>query len=160
LLEDELTGRLHGEIEMMQLILSALAGAIGGASIAGLGMIYSAAVGGGFWSLPNSIGGIVLGPEAGDTRSLGLVTLVGMAFHIALSVLYGGAIVYLAQRDGLGYVITGISVGILIWLFNHLFVGTLLPGAKKHTEFNPLWLAISLHALYGAIAGAVAAALI
>ena len=31
---------------MMQLILSALAGAIGGASIAGLGMIYSAAVGG------------------------------------------------------------------------------------------------------------------
>jgi hypothetical protein len=108
-------------------------------------------VGGGFWSLPNSIGDIVLGPEAGDTRSLGLVTLVGMVFHIALSVLYGVAIVY---------VITGISVGILIWLFNHLFVGALLPGAKKHAEFNPLWLAISLHALYGAIAGAVAAALI
>jgi hypothetical protein len=122
LLEDELTGRLHGEIEMMQLILSALAGAIGGASIAALGMIYSAAVGGGFWSLPNSIGGILLGPKAGDTRSLGWVTLVGMVSHIALSVLYGVAIVYLAQRDGLGYVITGISVGILIWLFNHLFV--------------------------------------
>jgi len=78
---------------MMQLILSALAGAIGGASIAGLGMIYSAAVGGGLWSLPNSI-------------------------------------------------------------------GALLPGAKKHAKYNPLWLAISLHALYGAITGAVAAALI
>ena len=81
---------------MMQLILSALAGAIGGrVNRRLLGMIYSAAVGGGFWSLPNSIGGIVLGPKAGDTRSLGWVTLVGMVFHIALSVLYGVAIVCL-----------------------------------------------------------------
>lgn len=144
----------------MQLILSALAGAIGGAAIAGLGMIYSAAVGGGLWSLPNSIGGIVLGPEAGDTRSLGLVTLVGIVFHMALSALYGVAIVYLAQHDSLGYIITGIAVGILIWLSNHLVVGAVLPGAKKHAKFNPLWLAISLHALYGAITGSVAAALI
>jgi hypothetical protein len=144
----------------MHLILSALAGAISGAAIAGLGMIYSAAVGGGLWALPNSIGGIVVGPKAGDTRSLGLVTLVGMVFHIALSALYGVAIVYLAQRAGSGYIITGISVGILIWLFNHLLIGAVLPGAKKHAKFNPLWLAVCLHALYGAITGGVAAVLI
>jgi hypothetical protein len=144
----------------MYLALPALAGAVGGASIAAIGMVYGAATGGGFWSLPNSIGGIVLGPDVGDTRSLGLVTLVGICFHMVLSALYGILTVFLAQSLNAGFVSTGIFVGIFVWLFNHFLVGSVLPGAKKHARFNPLWLAFGLHVLYGAITGGVATALI
>jgi hypothetical protein len=115
----------------MYFALPALAGAIDGAAIAAIGMLYSAATGGGFWSLPNSIGGIVLGPEVGDRRSLGLVTFVGICFHMVLSALYGILTVYLAHSFKTGFISTGISVGIFVWLFNRFLVGSVLPGAKN-----------------------------
>ena len=144
----------------MYFALPALAGAIGGAAIAAIGMVYSAATGRGLWSLPNSIGGIVLGPDVGDTRSLGLVTFLGICFHMVLSALYGILIVLLARGFGTGFIGTGIVVGIFVWLFNHFLAASVLPGAKKHAGFNPLWLAFGLHALFGAITGGVAEALI
>ena len=50
----------------------ALAGVAGGLTIAAVGMVYRAAIGKGFWSLPNGIGGIALGPQAGATLNFGL----------------------------------------------------------------------------------------
>lgn len=144
----------------MEFLLSALAGIAGGVTIAAVGMIYSAVTGGGFWSLPNSIGGILMGAEAGDTRSFGIVTLVGGGFHMVLSAVYGIATVYLARRFDVGFVYAGIAVGIFFWLFNHFLIGSASKGARKHVQFNPVWLAFLLHALYGAATGLAAIALV
>jgi hypothetical protein len=144
----------------MEFLLSALAGIVGGVAIAGVGMIYSAVTGGGFWTLPNSIGGILMGAEAGNTRSFGVVTLVGACFHMVLSAVYGIATVYLARRFNVGFVYAGIAVGIFFWLFNHFLIGQATEGARKHVQFNPVWLAFLLHVLYGAVTGLVAIPLV
>ena len=141
-------------------LLSALAGIAGGVAIAGVGMIYSAVTGGGLWSLPNSIGGILMGAEVGNTRSFGIVTLVGVGFHMVLSAVYGIATVYLAGLLDVGFVFSGIAVGIFFWLFNHFLIGSASEGARRHAQFNPVWLAFLLHVLYGAATGLVAIALI
>jgi hypothetical protein len=144
----------------MEFFVSAFAGIVGGVTIAGVGMLYSAITGGGFWSLPNSIGGIVMGAEAGSTRSFSVVTLVGIVFHMVLSAVYGIATVYLARRLDVGFVFTGIAVGLFFWLFNHFLLGSASEGARKHVEFNPVWLAFLLHVMYGAVTGLVAVAVI
>jgi hypothetical protein len=144
----------------MEFLLSALAGIVGGFAIAGVGMIYSAVTGGGFWTLPNSIGGILLGAEAGNTRSFGVATFVGASFHMVLSAVYGIATVYLARRFNVGFVYAGIAVGIFFWLFNHFLIGQATEGARKHVQFNPVWLAFLLHVLYGAVTALVAIPLV
>lgn len=135
--------------------LPALAGVAGGVTIAGIGMVYRAATGQGFWSLPNSIGGIALGAPAAATRAFGLVTLTGVALHMVLSAVYGIAIVGLEPVLGIGFVATGIVVGMLVWVVNHYGVGAVHAGSKAHAGLNPIWLAFSLHALYGMVAGLV-----
>ena len=140
--------------------LPALAGIAGGVTIAGVGMIYRAAIGKGFWSLPNGIGGIALGPEAGATRAFGLPTLTGVALHMVLSAIYGIAIVALATVIGIGFVLTGFLVGVAVWLFNYYVVGAVHAGSKQIAELNPVWMAFFLHALYGVVAGVVIQALI
>lgn len=140
----------------IQFIDPAIAGAVGGAAIAGIGMVYQAARGNGFWSLPNSIGGIVLGPEAGATRPFGVPTLTGVGFHMVLSAIYGILAVWLAPKLGIGLIATGALVGLVVWGVNHAVIGSVLPGARYHRGVNPLWMAFLLHALYGAITGAVA----
>ncbi len=62
--------------------LPALAGIAGGVVIAAVGMAYRAAIGKGFWSLPNGIGGIALGAEQGATLGFGVPTVTGVALHM------------------------------------------------------------------------------
>ncbi|MFX7988843.1 hypothetical protein ABTK55_19910, partial [Acinetobacter baumannii] len=61
---------------------------------------------------------------------------------------------------GLGYVPTGIAVGIVMWLFNYYVVGRVHAGSAHIAELNPVWMAFFLHALYGAVAGLSAQILI
>ncbi|TCR70712.1 hypothetical protein [Rhizobium sp. BK376] len=96
-----------------------------------------------------------MGAEAGDTRKLGMVTLVGVCFHMVLSAAYGLATVLLARRLDIGFVYAGIAVGVFFWLFNHFLIGRATEGARKHVRFNPVWLAFLLHVLYGAVTGLV-----
>ena len=107
-----------------------------------------------------AVGGILMGAEVGNTRSFGVVTLVGVGFHMVLSAVYGIATVYLARRLGVEFVFAGITVGIFFWLFNHFLIGSASEGTRKHVQFNPVWLAFLLHVLYGAVTGLVAIALI
>jgi hypothetical protein len=144
----------------MNYLLSALAGIIGGVTIAVIGMLYSAATGGGLWTLPNSIGGILLGAKSGETRSFGVVTLIGVGFHMILSAAYGIATLYLGRQLNVGFVYVGVAVGLFVWLFNHFLIGQLTQGFRKHVQFNPVWLAAALHVLYGAVTGLVTAALV
>lgn len=137
------------------ILLPALAGIVGGVTIAGVGMVYRAAIGKGFWSLPNGIGGIALGAEAGATLAFGLPTLTGVALHMVLSAVYGIAIVALAPILGIGLILTGFLVGVAVWLFNYYIVGAVHAGSKQLAELNPVWMAFFLHALYGVVAGAV-----
>jgi hypothetical protein len=89
-----------------------------------------------------------------------MVTLVGVYFHMLLSAICGIAIVYFAHQLNIGFVFAGIAVGIFFWLFNHFLIGSASEGARKHVQFNPVWLAFLLHVLYGAVTGLVAIALI
>lgn len=135
------------------IVYSAIAGMIAGALIAGIGMVYSAATGRGFWSLPNNIGGIVLGPEAGAGRGFGVPTLTGVMFHMVLSAIYGIATYYIAKATGLGYVTVGFAIGMAVWIGNHYGVGAFHAGAREHARYNPLWLAFALHAIWGVVTG-------
>lgn len=145
---------------MENIALPALAGIIGGITIAGVGMVYRAAIGKGFWSLPNGIGGIVLGPDAGAKLNFGGTTLTGVALHMVLSAIYGIATVIIAQRFGLDYVFTGVGVGVAVWLFNYYVVGAVHDGSRQLAKLNPVWMAFFLHALYGGVAGFVAGKLV
>lgn len=145
---------------MIDLVVPSIAGMVAGATIAGIGMVYSAAVGRGFWALPNNIAGIVLGPDAGNTRKFGLITLVGVGFHMVLSAIYGILTLVLANDFHTGLILTGLAVGMAVWGVNHYVLGAILPGARNHQQYNPLWMAFGLHALYGGITGAIIAQLI
>ncbi len=135
--------------------LAAAAGIIGGITIAAVGMVYRAAIGGGFWSLPNGIGGIALGPQAGTSRAFGATTVTGVGLHMVLSAVYGVAILLLAQTFGIGLVGTGLLVGTAVWLFNYYAVGAVHPGSKQLAQLNPVGVAFFLHALFGVVAGAL-----
>lgn len=137
----------------VQLIAPAVAGIIGGMTIAAVGMVYRAAIGQGFRTLPNGIGGIVLGADAGDTRAFGVATLTGVGLHMVLSAVYGVLTVALAPLTGIGYVATGIIVGTVVWIFNYYVVGRVHAGSHKLANLNPVWMAFFLHALYGGVAG-------
>ena len=140
---------------MDHLTLAAIAGAVGGGAIAGVGMAWRGATGLGFWTLPNSIGGIVLGVERAKSNDFNLTTLTGVGFHMMLSALYGVATLLLAPQLGLGFVTTGVLVGLGIWIVNHYGIGAVHAAAHRHAGLNPLWLAFLLHALFGAITGLV-----
>jgi hypothetical protein len=131
------------------------AGLAGGLAIAAIGMLATAARGAGFWALPNAIGGLALGPAAGATRDLGLVTLVGVVSHVALSCGFG--VITLAAIRRLGsHVATGIAAGVVLWLVNYYVIGAVLPGAHALAQLNPAWLGGSLHVVFGAVTGLVA----
>jgi uncharacterized membrane protein YagU involved in acid resistance len=119
-------------------------------------MTYGAASGRGFWTLPNSIGGIILGPRRGDARSLGVATLVGVALHIVLSAVFGIIIVVLAQDFTHAYVATGLVVGAALWLINYVGIAAIHPGSREVAKLNPVPIAVGLHLLFGLIASVVA----
>jgi hypothetical protein len=52
-------------------VAGVIGGIVGGLAIAALGMAYGAASGRGFWTLPNSIGGIILAQDAQTLGRLG-----------------------------------------------------------------------------------------
>lgn len=145
---------------MDQQLAGAIAGMIGGITIAATGMAYRAVIGRGFWSLPNGIGGIVFGGERGATLEFGSVTLIGVGLHMVLSAIYGVATVMLDPTFGFGLVPTGTIVGISVWLFNYYLVGAIHDGSRQLAKLNPLWMAFFLHALFGAVTGYVAQQLI
>lgn len=144
---------------MLPYSAGALAGIIGGLTIAALGMVYGAATGRNFWSLPNGIGGLVLGAGRGDTRGFGLPTLTGVGLHMLLSAAYGIAIVLLAQGLTHEYAITGVVFGLAVWIFNYYGVGAVHAASRKLAGLNPVPIALLLHGIFGLIAGLGAQAL-
>ncbi len=134
----------------------AIAGIVGGLAIAAAGMSLSALRGTGFWSLPNAIAGVAVGPEAGATRDLGLVTLEGVMLHMLLSALFGVVTLVAIRRLTKEYVLTGIAGGLLLWVVNYYGFGAFIPGAHALAELNPVWMGGLLHVLFGAVTGATA----
>ena len=137
-------------------IAGVIGGIVGGITIAALGMAYGAASGRGLWTLPNSIGGIILGPRRADARSFGVATLVGVALHIVLSAAFGLGIVLLAQDFTHAYLATGLVVGAALWLINYVGIGAIHPRAREVAKLNPVPVALGLHLLFGFVTGGVA----
>jgi len=132
----------------------AIAGIAGGLAIAAVGMVLDAALGIGFWALPDAIGGIVLGPGAGT--GLGLATLVGVVVHMVLSAGFGAATLFAIRRITREYLATAVAMGLGLWLVNYYVVGQLSAGAHAVASLNPIWMGGGLHALFGAVTGGVA----
>jgi len=137
----------------------AMAGIAGGLVIAAVGMILDAALRVGFWALPNAIGGIVLDPVTGASTAPGLVTLVGVILHMALSIGFGVATLFAIRMITREHVATAIALGLGLWLVNYYVLGQLSAGAHEVATLNPIWMAGMLHALFGAITGLVSRAL-
>jgi hypothetical protein len=137
-------------------VAGVIGGIVGGLAVAALGMAYGAASGRGLWTLPNSIGGIILGPRRADARSFGVATLVGVALHIVLSAVFGIVIVLLAQDFTHAYLATGLVVGIALWLINYVGIGAIHPGAREVAKLNPVPIALGPHLLFGFITSGVA----
>lgn len=133
-----------------------VAGIAGGLAIAAAGMVLSSVRGAGFWSLPNAIGGIALGPTAGATRDLGLITLVGVMLHMALSAGYGVFAAGTIHKVTREYLATAVVLGLGLWIVNYYVIAAFLPGARAMAELNPIWMAAGLHVLFGAVVGGVA----
>jgi hypothetical protein len=134
----------------------AIGGVVGGLAIAALGMAYGAASGRGLWTLPNSIGGIILGPRREYARSFGVATLVGVALHIVLSAIFGVVVVLLAQDFTHAYIATGLVVGVALWLINYVGIGAIHPASREVAKLNPVPIALGLHVLFGLITSVVA----
>jgi hypothetical protein len=137
----------------------AIAGIAGGLVIAAVGMVLDAALGVGFWALPNAIGGILLGADAGATTAFGLATLVGVVVHMVLSVGFGAATLFAIRRITREHVATAVAMGLGLWLVNYYVIGQLSAGAHAVATLNPVWMAGLLHALFGAVTGLVTRAL-
>ena len=136
-----------------------LAGIAGGLVIAAAGMILDAALGIGIWALPNAIGGIALGPTAGASTALGLVTLAGVVLHMMLSAGFGVATLVAIRKVTREHVATGVALGLGLWLVNYYVMGQLSAGAHVVATLNPIWMGGVLHALFGAVTGLVARSL-
>ncbi|WP_374022237.1 hypothetical protein [Mycobacterium sp. HNNTM2301] len=134
----------------------AIGGIVGGLAIAALSMAYGATSGRGLWTLPNTIGGIILGPRRENARSFGVATLVGVALHIVLSAVFGVAIVLLAQNFTHAYLATGLVAGVAIWLINYVGIGAIHPASREVAKLNPVPIALGLHILFGLITSVVA----
>jgi hypothetical protein len=134
----------------------AVAGVVGGLAIAAAGMSLSALRGTGFWSLPNGIAGIAVGPAAGATRDLGLVTLEGVVLHMVLSAVFGVVTLFIIRRLTKEYLLTAVAAGLLLWVINYYAIGSFVPGAHALAELNPVWMGGLLHALFGAVTGLTA----
>ena len=134
----------------------AIAGVAGGLVIAAVGMSLSAARGTGFWSLPNGIGGIVAGPDAGSSRDFGAITLEGVVLHMVLSAVFGIITVFISRQVTKEYLWTGVVTGLVLWLLNYYAIGAVIPGAHALAELNPVWMGGMLHALFGAVTGVIA----
>lgn len=141
-------------------IAGALAGIVGGLVIAAVGMVYRASTGGGFWTLPNAIGGVALGPEAGATRALGVTTLTGVTLHVILSAIYGIATVLIARQLGSNYIVVGVVLGIALWAVNYVGIASVHAGSRGLAKLNPVGMAVGLHVIFGAVTGLAAASLV
>ncbi len=133
----------------------AIAGIAGGLVIAAVGMVLDAALGIGFWALPNAIGGIVLGPITGASPGLGLVTLVGVVLHMMLSVGFGVATLFAIRKVTREHIATAVALGLGLWLFNYYVLGRVSAGAHAVATLNPIWMGGALHALFGTVTGLV-----
>ena len=137
-------------------VAGAIGGVVGGLAIAALGMAYGVASGRGLWTLPNSIGGIILGPRREDAKSFGVATLLGVALHVVLSSVFGIVIVLLAQDFTHAYVITGLVGGAALWFINYVGIAAIHSGSREVSKVNPVPVALGLHLLFGFTTSVVA----
>lgn len=145
---------------MSILIAGCIGGMVGGMAIAALGMSYGAATSRGLWALPNRIGGLLLGPRPVGQEVFGTSTVMGVLLHLLLSAAYGIAIVLIARNLTHNYAVTGLAVGVAIWIVNYYGVGAIHAASRQIAQLNPAPVALALHALYGIIAGLLGQALI
>ncbi len=110
--------------------------------------------------MPNAIGGVALGPEAGATRALGVTTLTGVTLHVILSAIYGIATVLIARQLGSNYIVVGVVLGIALWAVNYVGIASVHAGSRGLAKLNPVGMAVGLHVIFGAVTGLAAASLV
>lgn len=127
---------------------AALFGLIAGIVMAMVAMMATAILGMGLWAMPAMIAGLILGPSA-TMDVTPVVIIVGLMIHMALSMMFGivyAAVVNTVTRER---VLTGLGLGLLLWVFNFYVLGLFIPGARMMADHEPLALAVMTHLIFG-----------
>ncbi len=132
----------------------AIAGLIGGITMAMVTMMLTGMMGMGIWAMPKMIGGLALGPQAVMTGGVAVI-VAGLMIHMMLSVMFGlvyAMIVNVVTRE---LWLTGLTLGIALWLVNFYAVGAVWPAAAMMQK-EPLALAALSHLVFGTVTALVA----
>jgi hypothetical protein len=132
----------------------AVSGLVGGVAMALFATIYAAWAGLGFWTPVEAIAQTVLGREMTGASAI----IVGLAIHIAASMLFGVVFAAITPRDVLNApaLVFGTFAGLAILVMMNLVVlpvispqtrASLMWGSRPHAL--PVWVAFVIHIVYG-----------
>ena len=132
----------------------AVSGLVGGVAMALFATIYAAWAGLGFWTPVEAIAQTVLGP----TMTGASAVIVGIAIHVAVSMLFGVVFALITPRDVLTApaIVFGMFAGLAILVGMDLVVLPVInPTTRAHLMWGswphalPVWAAFAMHLIYG-----------
>ena len=132
----------------------AVSGLVGGVAMALFATIYAAWAGLGFWTPVEAIAQTVLG----QTMTGASAVIVGVAIHVAVSMLFGVLFALITPRDvaGAPAIVFGTFAGLAILIImNLVIVPVINPLSREHLMWGsrpgalPVWVAFVIHMIYG-----------
>jgi hypothetical protein len=132
----------------------AVSGLVGGVAMALFATIYAAWAGLGFWTPVESIAETVLGRDTTGASAI----IVGLAIHVAVSMLFGVVFAALTPRDVLAApaIVFGTFAGLAILVMMDLIILPVVsPQTRAHLMWGswphalPVWVAFAIHLVYG-----------
>jgi hypothetical protein len=132
----------------------AVSGLVGGVAMALFATIYAAWAGLGFWTPVEAIAQTVLGQSIVGASAV----IVGIAIHVALSMVFGVLFSLITPRDVIGApaIAFGMFAGLAILVMMDLVVLPLVsPTTRSHLMWGswphalPVWVAFTIHLIYG-----------
>jgi len=132
----------------------AVSGLVGGVAMALFATIYAAWAGLGFWTPVEAIAQTVLGSDMTGASAI----IIGLAIHVAVSMLFGVLFALVTPRDVIGApsVAFGMFAGLAILVIMNLVVLPVInPQMRAHLMWGsrphalPVWVAFVTHLIYG-----------
>ena len=132
----------------------AVSGLVGGVAMALFATIYAAWAGLGFWTPVEAIAQTVLGQDMTGASAI----IVGLAIHVAASMVFGVVFAVITPRDVIGApaIAFGMFAGLAILVMMDLIILPVIsPQTRSHLMWGsrphalPVWVAFVIHLLYG-----------
>jgi hypothetical protein len=132
----------------------AVSGLVGGVAMALFATIYAAWAGLGFWTPVEAIAQTVLG----QTMTGASAIIVGIAIHVAVSMVFGVVFSFITPREVVGApaIVFGMFAGLAILVVMDLIILPIVsPTMRAHLMWGswphalPVWVAFTIHLIYG-----------